>query len=110
MGGASLEFRDYSVPKDDPIHGAPSSELLKAAIYRKIERSHVVVIPAGMYANYSEWIQKEIEGSVEKRKPILGVDPWGQQRTSSVVAAAAARTVGWNKESVIKGIWELYRA
>jgi len=62
-----------------------------------------------MYVNYSKWIGKEIDGAATKGKPVLGVDPWGQQRTSSVVAAAATKTVGWNKKSVISGIWELYR-
>ena len=108
-GQASLLFRDYSVPKDDPIHNAPTEQQLRDAIYRKIERSHVVVIPTGMYANYSKWIRKEIDGAEEENKPVLGVNPWGQQRTSAVVASAAARTVGWSKESVINGIWDLYR-
>ena len=108
-GQASLVFHDYSVPKDDPIHDAPSEKKLREAIYRKIARSHVVVIPTGMYVNYSKWIQKEIDGASEKNKPILGVNPWGQLRISSVVAQAADNTVGWNKKSVVTAIWDLYR-
>ena len=108
-GQASLVFLDYSVPKDDPIHDAPSDKALREAIHRKIARSHVVVIPTGMYVNYSKWIQKEIDGAREKEKPILAVNPWRQQRTSSVVANAADRTVGWNSKTVVDGIWKLYR-
>ncbi len=80
------------------------------AILRKIERSHVVVIPTGMYANYSKWIQKEINASMNKGKPILAVNPWGQQRKSSVVAEASTQVAGWNSQSVIQGIWKLYRS
>ena len=109
-GQASLTFLDYSVPKDDPIHGASSDWELQDAIYRKISRSHVVVIPTGMYVNSSKWIKKEISGANEKTKPILGVNPWGQLRTSSVVAQAASLTVGWNRKSVVGGIWGLYRS
>ena len=109
-GQASLVFSDYSVPKDDPIHNAPSDRKLRDAIFRKIALSHVVVIPTGMYVNYSKWIKKEISGASEKNKPILAVNPWGQQRTSSVVAQAADQTVGWNKKSVVGAIWNLYRA
>lgn len=108
FGQASLGLRDFSVPKDDPIHNAPTKRELRNAIYNQIKRSHVIVIPTGMYANYSEWIQKEIDGSIEYEKPILAVNPWGQLRRSSVVSSAAVRTVGWNKQSVIDGIWELY--
>lgn len=110
MGQASLTFLDYSVPRNDPIHNARNQRALQDAIFAKIARSHVIVIPTGMYANHSNWIGKEISGSNSYNKPILAVNPWGQQRTSSVVSNAAAQTVGWNAKSVVQGIWELYRA
>ena len=106
---SAAQALDYSVPKDDPIHNAPSARDLRDAIYRKIVRSRVVVIPTGMYVNYSKWIQKEIDGAREKEKPVLGVNPWGQQRVSRVVADAADKLVGWRKKSVVDGIWNLYR-
>lgn len=68
-----------------------------------------MIIPTGMYTNYSKWIKKEIEGAREKGKPILGVNPWGQERKSSVVGANASRTVGWNKQPLINELWSLYR-
>jgi len=110
VGQASLDFRNFSVPKNDPILDANNDTQLRTALYNQISRSHVLVIPTGMYANYSKWIQKEIDGAGVYGKPILAVDPWGAQRRSSVVSQAANKTVGWNKESVIGGIWELYKA
>jgi hypothetical protein len=110
FGQASLDFRNYSVPKEDPIHNAGNDKKLKEAIYKKISRSHVIVIPMGMYANYSKWIKKEIDGADKYGKSILAVNPWSQKRSSSVVAEAADEKVGWNKESVIKGIWKLYKS
>lgn len=109
LGQASLVFRDFSVPKDNPLHNASTERALKDAIFNQIVRCHVVVIPLGMYANYSKWIQKEIDGANTCAKPILGVNPWGQERRSSVVAKAATETVGWNSQSVVDGIWRLYR-
>lgn len=107
-GRASIDFRDFSVPKSSPIHNAPTDRELQAAIYGQIARSHIVVIPTGMYAHYSKWIRKEIDGANAYRKPILAVNPWGQQRGASVVAAAAASTVGWNKEPLVRAIWDLH--
>lgn len=109
VDSASLHFRDFSVPKDDPIHDAPNTTALMAAIRGQIGRCHVVVAPTGMYATHSKWIQREIDAARDLLKPILAVDPWGQQRSASVVSEAAAQTVGWNEKSVIKGIWSLYR-
>lgn len=107
-GQASLDFRDFSVPKNDPIHNANNDTQLKQALFNQISRSHVIVIPTGMYTNYSRWIQKEIEAATGYAKPILGINPWGALRTSKVVSSVAAKTVGWNKNSVVGGIWELY--
>ncbi len=109
VDGAPLNFIDRSVPKDDPIHYAPTDEALRAAIFRRIDLTDVVVIPMGMYANHSKWIQKEIDGARQYAKPILAVNPWGQKRSSSTVRAAAAAEAGWSSESVVKAIWQLAR-
>lgn len=110
VGQASLDIRDYSVPRNDPIHNAQNDKQLRDAIYNQISRSHVLVIPTGMYAHHSKWIQKEIEGAKLYGKPILAVNPWAQERKSSTVGASAADTVGWNKEPLIGKIWKLFRA
>lgn len=109
-GSASLDFRNFSIPKNDPIHSVTSTKMLQAAIFNQIANSHVVVIPSGMYASYSHWIQKEIDGAKGYGKPILAVNPWGQQKKSGVVLSNADDGVGWNKESVINAIWQLYYA
>jgi len=107
-GSASIDFRNFSVPQSDPILNAANDKQLREAIYRQISRSHVVVIPTGMYANHSKWIAKEIDGANLYGKPILAVDLRGAQRTSSVVGQAATQCVAWNSQSVGTGIWDLY--
>jgi hypothetical protein len=87
-----------------------STAQLQAAIFNQIARSHVVVIPSGMYANYSKWIQKEIDGAKEYGKPIVAVNPWGQEKKSGVVLSNADIGVGWNKQPVIGAIWQMYYA
>ncbi len=109
FGQARVRFADYSVPKDDPIHNASRVSDLEDAIFRKIARAHVVIIPTGVYATYSKWIKREIRGSRSMSKPILAVNPQAQQRTSSIVADAADETVGWTRNGVVAGIWRLYR-
>ena len=108
VNGAPIKFHDQSVPKDSPIHNAPNAETLRRAIFDRINNSHVVVIPTGMYASHSTWIRKEIVGAKHHLRPILAVDPWGQKRSASVVMDAAAKSVGWTKNGVVNGIWELY--
>lgn len=110
VGQASLDFRDFSIPRSNPIHDAASSKALQDAIFNQIARSHVVVIPSGMYAAYSYWIKKEIDGSKSYNKPIVAVNPWGQQKKAGVVLSNADIGVGWNKQPLINAIWQLYYA
>jgi hypothetical protein len=106
--GEAVKFVDRSVPKDNPIHDAPNDEALRAAIYARIVLSSVVVIPMGMYAAHSRWIKEEIAGSKYYSKPILAVNPWAQERKSSVVLANSSDSCGWNKASVGQKIWTLH--
>ena len=109
VGQASLDLRDYSVPRNDPIHNANSDAALRTAIYDKIGRAHIVVIPTGMYVTHSKWIKEEIEAANYHNKPILAVNPWGQERRASVVVNNATKLVGWNKQPIIDEIWALYK-
>jgi hypothetical protein len=100
-------FLDVSVPRNNPIHDAPNDAELYTAIFYRILQANVVVIPTGMYTNYSKWILKELQGAKQANKPILAVNPWGQERKSEVVVEASSRSVGWNKKPVINAIWQM---
>lgn len=105
-----FSFRNYSVPKDDPIHNAPTSQALYKAIKQQMSGCHVVVILAGVYATYSEWINKEVKIATSEflaSKPILAVEPFASERTSRFVKENADRIVKWNTDSVITAIREL---
>lgn len=108
VGQASLDFRDFSIPKNNPIHNVSSTKALREAIFNQIARSHVIVIPTGMYATHSKWIKEEIDGAKSYSKPILAVNPWGQKKRSGLVIDNADDGVGWNKKPVINAIWKLY--
>lgn len=104
-----FNFKDYSVPKDDPIHNAPNSTLLSKAIQDQMRFCDVIIILAGVYSTYSSWINKEI--SIAKGftnpKPILAIEPWASERTSLVVKDNADKIVKWNTSSIVSGIREL---
>jgi hypothetical protein len=105
-----FSFSDYSVPKNDPIHTNGTAKELKEAIERKMKPCGVIIILAGVYATYSKWINKEIEIAKKYNKPILAIEPWGAEKTSSVVKEAAeenGKIVKWNTESIISAIREL---
>jgi hypothetical protein len=103
-------YNNYSVPQDDPIHTNGTQKQLYQAIYNKIYASGVVIIMAGIYSSYSKWIDNEIyiaKNEFTYPKPILAIEPWGAERTSTVVKENADLIVGWNTESIINGIRQL---
>ena len=83
------------------------SKELYEAIKNQVKYAHVVIILAGVYSSYSKWIDKEIEIAQNMGKPILAVEPWGSEKTSSKVKNAADRIVKWNTDSIVNAIREL---
>ena len=101
---AYFAYKDFSVPKDDPIHNAPNKELLKQAIENKIRPCSVVLIMAGVYSTYSKWINIEIEIANRLEKPIIAIEPRGSERTSEVVKNNATKIVWRNAPTIIQAI------
>lgn len=100
----TFEYRDYSVPKNDPIHNAPYDYQLKKAIQDKMKHASCVLILAGVYSTYSKWINIEIEIAKKLGKKIIAIEPWGSERTSQIVKDNADVTVKWQTSSIIKAI------
>jgi hypothetical protein len=106
----SFSYKNYSVPKDDPIHNAKNTAELKEAIKRQMQYASVVLILAGVYSTYSKWINIEIDlakNGFSNKKPIIAIEPWGSERTSQVVKDNADKIVKWQTSSIIKAIREL---
>ncbi|MFD2170065.1 TIR domain-containing protein [Tumebacillus lipolyticus] len=110
LNAGGFDFKNYSVPKNDPIHNASNDRELYEAIKKQISPSSVVIILAGVYASYSKWINHEIDiakNGFATVKPILAIEPFGSERTSKVVKDAADLIVKWNTNSIISGIEKL---
>jgi hypothetical protein len=99
-----FSFKDYSVPKNDPIHNARSDYQLKAAIKAQMQPASCVLILAGVYATYSKWINIEIQLAKEMNKKIIAIEPWGSEKTSVIVKSNADKIVKWQSSSIINAI------
>jgi len=98
-----FNWKNYSVPEHDPKHVRTKKELIQA-LYNQIRPTNIVIILAGMYVPYREWIQKEIDIALELGKPILGVLPWGAQRIPRAIQDYADEIVRWNTASIVDAI------
>lgn len=96
-------WRNYSVPEEKAFDRMPRNQLI-AKLDGQIRPVNVALIIAGMYTNHSDWIQAEIDIAKAYRKPIIGLVPWGAQRTPLAVQEAAVTMVGWNTDSIVDAI------
>lgn len=104
----AFSYRNYSVPKDDPLHTNGTDKQLLAAIREQMRQASCVLICAGVYATYSKWIDKEIQiAAQEFGKPIVGIKPWDNTNVSTKVSANADKMVAWRKASIESAIIEL---
>jgi Thoeris protein ThsB, TIR-like domain len=102
-----FDYKNFSVPKDDPVHTNGTDKQLIEAITNKMRLCNIILIMAGKYSTYSKWINKEIviaNDSFSNPKPIIGIKPWGSTVVSSVVRDNAVELVGWNTESIVDAI------
>lgn len=101
---SNFNFKNYSVPINNPIHNAPNSLALEQAIYDQMRPASAIIILAGVYATYSKWINIEIKLAQQMKKKIIAVEGRGSERTSAIVKQSANEIVKWNTNSVINAI------
>lgn len=104
---SNFSYRNYSVPKHDPAIDPDSQAgrvTLTRALDNQIRPVNIVLVMAGMYATFRYWIQKEIELAQNYSKPIIGLVPWGQEKTPEVVQEAAIEMIGWNTNTIVQAI------
>ncbi|MDR1983557.1 MAG: TIR domain-containing protein [Prevotellaceae bacterium] len=107
LDGQGLSYYNHSVPKDDPIHTRGTQKELREAIDRQMKATSCVLILAGVYSTYSKWINEEITIAKSYGKPIIAIEPWGTERTSTVVKDNADKIVKWQGRSIVNAIKEL---
>lgn len=96
-----VEFEEAS--PDEPIN-SENSAYIRRCLREKISNSDIVLGIAGMYASHSDWMEWELDTALEKKIPIVGVIPWGQERISKVVTDRSIENVRWNTESIVEAI------
>jgi len=99
----NFDFYNYSVPEHDPL--LPRTlKALGPALEKQMQSAQVVLVIAGMYVTYSDWIDFEIAYAVRTGKPIIGIHPRGSQVTPQAVSGKATTMVSWNTSSIVDAI------
>lgn len=99
---SNFYWRNCSIPSHDGLVDT-SIRGLKEGITRQIRPAQGVIIIAGMYTAYSDWIDYEINEAIRMNKTLIGVRPRGQQRVPRKVQDNCIM-INWNSASLINMI------
>jgi hypothetical protein len=104
----SFLWDNLSVPAEAPLSvlmQLPKSyRHLVRQLDERISKADCLLVLAGMYVAHRGWIQSEIEAAKDFCKPIIAVQPRGNERFPEAVMQAADEAVGWHSASIISAI------
>ena len=98
-----FSWKNYSVPQHDALDTKTNRELVDA-LHGQISPCSCVLIIAGMYYNYREWIQKEVQIANGHKKPMIVIRPRGQERMPIELTSSSYHQVNWNTDSIVSAI------
>lgn len=101
---SNITVSDYSIPENKAFSQI-SKNKLKFELFQQIERASVVVIIAGGYVAYSEWLKFEIDIASQLHKPILAIKPFGNDTWPTALQSCDnVSYVNWNSNSFITAL------
>lgn len=106
----NFSYYNYSAPKERPLELTSvraSKAEIQCAISNKIGKAQIELVLGGMYADYHDWMEYEVDEAKRMKKPILLIKPWGQTMTPRYLQDAADDIVGWNTDSIVGAIRRL---
>ena len=98
-----FKWSNHSVSADRPLN-TKTNQQLREELSQQIRGCNAVIVVAGMYTLYSEWINYEIDEALRMKKPIIGIKPWGNQRIPEKIQQNATVLVGWNSSSLVSAV------
>ncbi|MDZ5812404.1 TIR domain-containing protein [Halorubrum sp. AD140] len=102
-GARGFEYFNHSVSSEDPLDAQLPNHLRKK-ICDQMRSASVVLVLGGMYVEYSDWIQEEIEIANEMEKPIIGVKPQRNERIPNTVHEHATEVVEADGTEILDAI------
>lgn len=106
----NFSYYNYSAPKERPLELTSvraSKAEIQRAISNKIGKAQIELVLGGMYADYHDWMQYEVDEAKRMEKPVLLIKPWGQTMVPRYLQDVADDIVGWNADSIVGAIRRL---
>nr|WP_255654250.1 TIR domain-containing protein [Cohnella sp. REN36] len=109
-GREGFRFAGTPPSADESLSATGRERELYEAIRRRMKHCHAVLLLAGVYPAYSNWINKEIIACKEEvNKPLIAIERFEPSMTSMIVRQNADAVVGWQADEIVNAIKRLAR-
>lgn len=96
-------YANSAVP--DKVPEEDTEEALKDELREQIEPAEVVIILAGLYEEFHEWIDFTMLVAKSSDKPVIAIEHFGStQEIAPEIAEIADEVVAWNERSMVDAI------
>ena len=96
-------YTNSAEPGKAPEEGTPDA--LKAELRVQIEPAEVVIILAGLYDEFRDWMDFTLSVAKDLEKPILAIEFFGsQQEIAPEITELADEVAPWNERSIVDAI------
>ncbi len=104
-----FDYIDYSIPDHNPILDTKGNllsgpRLLAKAIQTRIDQSSIVLVPARMFTNHSDWVSKEIDYAVRKGNQVIAIRSRATQRVPLELIRKVGEPIDANYRSLYNAI------
>lgn len=100
---SNFYYKNCSAPTRVPASGG--KEALKEELRTQIQDAEIVLLPASMYADASDWIQYQMIAAQEMNIPIVALEIFGGAgEAQPEIAKRVSGTVGWNERLIVDAV------
>lgn len=86
-------------------HPGHSKEAMEQEFRKQISLAEVVIVPAGMYKDYRDWIHFQLNCAKGFEKPVVVLETFGvKQKLPVQLEALADEVVEWNERKIVDAI------
>lgn len=100
-------YLNVSDPNIVPENGV---EGFKEALRQQIQKSEVIILLAGVYAQKRDWVDFQINAAKAMGKPIVLINPFGRVTTvPGDLLSQANEVLDWNEREIVDALRKLAR-
>ena len=94
---SNFYYQNFSRPEEAP---SGDKEAMRSSLRRQIEHAESVIVLSSLYGAHRDWIEFQMNAAQAMNKPLLVMEPFGDDEIPEEVRARADEVAEWNARSI----------